>query len=492
MLSKRKICLFSTLLVLFCAASIAIESADAAQTNVELVIDDSGSMAQHVGGGRKIDVAKQVFSGFVRDLPADAQIAVRTYGRSKSYTARDCSDMELLIPFGPNVASRVVPGVEELRPNGMTPIAASLQESVKDFSGKDGQNNIIVLLTDGEEDCSGDPCAAAKAAHDAGIKLQVNVIGFHVDSKARTQLECIANAAGGKYNDAADARELKVAAADVKQQIAAAPTSTATPYVKKEEGLYGDPIRGGDSFDKPVPVPTGKLFHLDHDQTGGHYDFFSVQAHSGQSIVVAVASGPSGYMTASIAGPQRDTISSAALVQKARTNDKAQADVADQQDGTYYVLVGNNEWPSDMDGTFKVDLIDNSDANSGRDAGSNESRALEIPPGVYPKNYMSGEADPMDVFKFKVEGGKTYQFKARPARADGLVEVQAVDDDGNDLGKAASPNAGALVKLENLKLAKSGPIYIKVHWGEWSSKQGHYGIAFGEGEVESPHPDPEP
>ena len=489
-MSKRRIYGFAIMVVLLCAEWIGIANVNAAQTNVELVIDDSGSMAQRIEGQSKIAIAKSVFSGMVNDLPADAQIAVRTYGRSKSYTARDCSDMELLIPFGPNVSSRVIPGVQALRPNGMTPIAASLQEAAKDFSGKDGQHNIIVLLTDGEEDCNGDPCAAAKAAHDAGIKLQVNVIGFHVDSKARTQLECIANAAAGKYYDASNARELKVAAADVKQQIVAAPTSSPTPYLKKEEGLYGDPIRGGDSFDKPVPIPTGKLFHLDHDQTGGHYDFFSIPAHSGQSIVVSVTSGPGGYMSASLAGPKRDNISSAYLVQKTRDKGQAQADVADQQDGTYYLLVGNSEWPSNMDGTFKVDLIDNSDGNSGRDAGSSESRALEIPPGVYPKNYMS-EADQMDVFKFKVEGGKTYQFKARSAKSDGIIEVQAVDDDGNELGKATSPNKGAVAKIENLKLAKSGPIYIKVQWGEWSSKQGHYGIAFGEGEVESPHPDPE-
>ena len=63
------------------------------------------------------------------------------------------------------------------------------------------------------------------------------------------------------------------------------------------------------------------------------------------------------------------------------------------------------------------------------------------------------------VFKFKVEGGKTYQFKARPAKSDGIIEVQTVDDDGNQLGKAASPNKGAVAKIENLKLAKSGPIY---------------------------------
>jgi hypothetical protein len=37
-------------------------------------------------------------------------------------------------------------------------------------------------------------------------------------------------------------------------------------------------------------------------------------------------------------------------------------------------------------------------------------------------------------------------------------------------------------------LPKDGYIYIKVQYGEWSSKTGHYGIALGEGRVDSPHP----
>lgn len=460
-------------------------AAAAEQTNVELIIDDSGSMAEQVEGGSKIDVAKQVFSGLIQDLPADAQIAVRTYGRQQSYTKRDCQDMELLVPFGPNTADRVLPGVNALKPNGMTPIAASLQQAAKDFAGKVGGNNIVVLLSDGEETCKGDPCAAAKALHEADIQLQINVIGFHVAPKEREQLACVAKAGGGNYYDAANASELKVAATKVTEQIAAAP---AAP--KKEEGLYGEAIRGGDSFNGPVPLPTGKLFHLDHDQAGGHYDFFSIEAHSGQSLVMKIESGPSGYMTAALNGPDRQQISLAKIVNGARQAATAQADVADQQDGTYYVLVGNDEWPSNMDGTFQVDLVDNSDAGSGRDAGSSEARAIELQPGVYNKNYMS-EQDPIDVFKFKVEAGKTYQAKARPAKADGTIDLAVVDEDGVDLGKASSPNAGAAAKVTDIKPTSAGFIYVKVQFGEWSSKQGHYGIAFGEGDVESPHPDPE-
>jgi Ca-activated chloride channel homolog len=113
----------------------------AVQTNVELIIDDSGSMAQRIEGKSKIAIAKEVFSGLVQDLPPTAQIAVRTYGRQKSYQARDCSDMELMTPFGANTAGRVLPGVQALRPNGMTPIAASLQEAAKDFSGGSEQHH---------------------------------------------------------------------------------------------------------------------------------------------------------------------------------------------------------------------------------------------------------------------------------------------------------------------------------------------------------------
>src|SRR6202158_6221544 len=106
--------------------------ASSGQPNVELIIDDSGSMAQKIGGGKKIDVATQVVSILVQCLPPDSVVAVRPYDRRQPYTARDCEDMELLIPFGPNTAALVLPGVQALKPNGMTPIAASLDAAAKD------------------------------------------------------------------------------------------------------------------------------------------------------------------------------------------------------------------------------------------------------------------------------------------------------------------------------------------------------------------------
>jgi hypothetical protein len=470
--------------------------ASAQQTNIELIIDDSGSMAQHVVGGRKIDVAKKVFSGLIPDLPSDSQIAVRTYGRQRSSRDHDCSDMELMTPFGPNTSTRVLPGVNALRPNGMTPIAASLEAAAKDFAGKEGQNNIIILLTDGEEDCNGDPCAAAKAVREAGIRLQVNVIGFNVMDKERPQLQCIANAGGGKYYDARNAAELKVAASEVKERIAAAPPTlaaspsvTPTPYVKKEEPIYGDPIRGGDSYETSLAIPIGKLFHLDHPQPTHAHDFFMVPVRGGQTIVVSIAAGPSnGSIGASIMSPKRDSLAGVDI-DGPRRNSSIRADVADQQDGNYYILIGSAYQQENEDDNFRVDLVNNYDANSDRDAGSSDARALEIKPGTYPNNYMS-DVDKMDEFKFKADGTNSYSFKVRPSSDQGQMSLQAVDGDGVQLGQSTAPNRGAVAKLEGLKVAKPGYIYVKVTYDQFEAK-GPYSLALGIGEVDSP-PAPPP
>ncbi len=316
-------CVSATAAILACLLFAGIRTACAGQTNVDLIIDDSGSMAQRIEGQSKIAIAKQVLSEMIQDLPSDAQIAVRTYGRQKPSNQRDCSDMEVITPFGPNTASRVVPGVQALKPNGMTPIAASLEAAgANDFAGKEGQNNIIVLLSDGEEDCNGDPCTAAKLLHQSNIHLQVNVIGFHVQPKERTQLQCVANAGGGKYYDAENAKELKVAASEVKESIAASPlppaatptaatpTSSPTPYVKQGEPLYGDAIKGGDSYEQAVAVQPGKLYHLNHEQPPHMNDFFTVQTRGGQTIQVSVVAGPShGSIGASIMSPKRESLS---------------------------------------------------------------------------------------------------------------------------------------------------------------------------------------
>ena len=185
--------------------------------NVELIIDASGSMAAKMEGKTKMDIAKDVLMGLLADFPGDAQIAVRAYGQNRK---EDCDDIELLAPFGPKDQSQVEGKVRALKPVGMTPIAGALDAAERDFVGREGQHNIILLVSDGKETCKRDPCNVAKRLHQSGIQLEINVIGFNVTAEERKQLECIAKKGGGKYYNAANAKEFRVAATEVKQQVA--------------------------------------------------------------------------------------------------------------------------------------------------------------------------------------------------------------------------------------------------------------------------------
>jgi hypothetical protein len=82
-----------------------------------------------------------------------------------------------------------------------TPIAASLQAAAADLSAAQGET-LIVLVSDGEENCDGDPVAAAAALRQRRSDLRVSVVGFDIAPDLRERLAQIAEAGGGMYVDA--------------------------------------------------------------------------------------------------------------------------------------------------------------------------------------------------------------------------------------------------------------------------------------------------
>ncbi len=67
---------------------------------------------------------------------------------------------------------------------------------------------MLILISDGRENCAGDPCPVARKLADRGVDLQFNAIGLAVDPTARSQLQCIAQAGRGAYYDANDTDSL--------------------------------------------------------------------------------------------------------------------------------------------------------------------------------------------------------------------------------------------------------------------------------------------
>jgi Ca-activated chloride channel homolog len=214
-------------LVATAVALLSLPGTAQAESRVELILDASGSMWGKAGSEEKIIAAKRVVKGWLKDakLSDDSHIGLTAYGhRDKD----DCKDIERFPAVAYGQRGTLAPVVDKLSPKGKTPIADSLRtvgESLKSYEGAAS----ILLVSDGIESCGQDPCAVAQQLREQyGVNVTIHVVGFDV-GEGRPQLECIAREGGGKYFNAADAKELANAFEDVKTVLIKADTAPVPP-----------------------------------------------------------------------------------------------------------------------------------------------------------------------------------------------------------------------------------------------------------------------
>jgi hypothetical protein len=92
-----------------------------------------------------------------------------------------------------------------------TPIAASLAKVSEDLRGASG-TLLVILMTDGEETCGGQPKAAIEGLRAVGLDVRVNIVGFAIDEVDLKQtLADWARIGKGAFFDAQNAAQLEAA-----------------------------------------------------------------------------------------------------------------------------------------------------------------------------------------------------------------------------------------------------------------------------------------
>ncbi|MFD1409984.1 VWA domain-containing protein [Kroppenstedtia eburnea] len=183
--------------------------------NVAILLDASGSMAGQVKGGQKMEVAKAAVKRYASSLPNEARVSLRVYGHKGSNRQIDkslsCQSTDEVYPLSAYQEKKFNQGLEQFQPTGWTPIALAMQEAKKDLEQQQEENteNVIYIVSDGEETCGGDPVKVAKELNQSDIKAVVNIIGFDVDDKGQRELEAAAKAGGGEYFSAQDEQDLR-------------------------------------------------------------------------------------------------------------------------------------------------------------------------------------------------------------------------------------------------------------------------------------------
>ena len=187
---------------------------------VLFVFDASASMAEVAGDDsiKKIEIAKNAIDILVDKLP-------ETYKLKLVYFDSDCGQVtvckELDTLKGKEQHNALKAQVNMLLPMGNTPLAEAIITAAKELQSLKrprGELSMIVL-SDGADNCGGEPCDEVRKIIKRGLLVRVHAIGFQVNRNAKATLECVAREGNGEYFNARDAGQLLDAFEGIRKSI---------------------------------------------------------------------------------------------------------------------------------------------------------------------------------------------------------------------------------------------------------------------------------
>jgi Ca-activated chloride channel family protein len=233
-ISIKKFCL-----IFFLLFSITIKSQEETQIfnkRILFILDGSGSMNERWQSETKWDMAISTLSSLIdsfEKVNKDFEIGIRVLGHQYHKNMQRCDDSKLEIPFSKELTfEKVNNRLQTFTPKGYTPLAYSISESEKDFGGDVKTQNVIILITDGLENCNGNPCEVANRLREKNIFINPYIIGLGIDSMESQNLECI-----GKYIDAKNKEVFKQVIQTILSEVAVRTTLTVQ-FVKSDSSTY--------------------------------------------------------------------------------------------------------------------------------------------------------------------------------------------------------------------------------------------------------------
>ncbi|MDY6359304.1 MAG: hypothetical protein SPL76_07340 [Cyanobacteriota bacterium] len=216
---------------------------------VEIVMDYSGSMANW------IDVAKRSMASIVAQIPTSTKLGFRVFGHDNygsnprfgttiqevtklvkkgnkikvvtqqsplGRTSGVCAATKQVAPIRSANAYNLINGMNSVDIGGATPLVYALDRAVyQDFAPLDQSlPKKIVLITDGGENCGGNPCEFAKRLMTKRSDVHIDVVLVSSYSKSLT---CLASTTGGHFYNI---NNLSDFSSTVNRSIQSKPTKT--------------------------------------------------------------------------------------------------------------------------------------------------------------------------------------------------------------------------------------------------------------------------
>lgn len=154
----------------------------------------------------RMRVAKQATSRIVRELPNDVDVGL--------VKIADCPAARSAGFFPPAQRGGLLRQIDRLRPRRGTPLASGIAQAANMLDGVT-RPAVMVVISDGQDTCGGDPCSVAWEVAKKKPKLTINVI----DITGTGAANCAAKATGGKVLTANNAKQLNQQMRRATQQV---------------------------------------------------------------------------------------------------------------------------------------------------------------------------------------------------------------------------------------------------------------------------------
>jgi len=165
------------------------------------VFDASGSMGTSDLTMKEPHIARvqRALHRILPEIPPSRRMGLIVYGEG---AYNQCDSIALKVRPQPNAGALIASEVDKVQPAGRTPLTQSVHDAAEVLDYRDNPS-VIVLLTDGEETCSGKPCEMADALKETAADLTIHVIGYrHRDAAGLGAVfgaRCLAEETGGLY-----------------------------------------------------------------------------------------------------------------------------------------------------------------------------------------------------------------------------------------------------------------------------------------------------
>ena len=228
---------------------------------IDLVMDYSGSMS------RWIEQAKRTMSSIIAQIPSTTKVGLRVFGQDNSglntapqmgtvtgtkkvngkiqviaksnrpnNSFNGCTATSKMVALSQANASSLIAGMNLAQIGGSTPMVFGMQQAVaEDFAGYDRTSpKKLILVTDGGENCGGDPCKFARDLMKQRSDIHIDVI--LVDSGSN-KLSCLASTTGGHMYKVNDISKFSTV---LTQSMQAQPTTSTTTPKQQQYEYYKD------------------------------------------------------------------------------------------------------------------------------------------------------------------------------------------------------------------------------------------------------------